>query len=62
MLGEQTGKRWGTVIHTYMLCSVLKSVNTHLNDAMFLLLMVNCMSCVCQSQYRKTFGHYSCLL
>lgn len=41
-----------------MLCSVLKSVNTNENDEMFVLVMVICMSYVCQSQYKKMFGHF----
>jgi hypothetical protein len=44
----------------YMLCSVLKSVNTNLNDEMFVLVMLNCMSYVCQSQYKKSLVS-SCL-
>jgi len=56
--------RGGTLFQTYMLCSVLRSVNTNVNfntnvnDEMLVLGMVSCMSYVCQSQYQKTFGHF----
>jgi len=48
----------GTLFQTYTLCSVLRSVNTNVSDKMFVLGMVNCMSYVCQSQYKKMFGHF----
>jgi len=43
-------ERWGGFFQTYKLCSVLKSVNTNVNEEMFVLGIVNCTSYVCQSQ------------